>query len=160
MKTYKLLFAIGSVAAMTLVAGCDSKTTEPAKQPDQPAAPPAQTPAPSAPASASAAVEAVKPAVEQAVTETKAVAATATTAATTAAAEVTSKFNTVVEQAKKYLGETKYTEALNSLQQLSGLKLTPEQEKIVSDLKAQIQKLMAAKATTDGASAVGNLLKK
>ena len=77
-----------------------------------------------------------------------------------AVGEASAKFNSVMDQAKQLIGQNKYTEALNSLQQLSGLKLTAEQEKIVSDLKAQIQKLMAAKATTDGASAVGNLLKK
>jgi hypothetical protein len=138
MKTHKLLFAVGAVTALTFVAGCDSKTNiPPAGQP---------TPAPSTPASPSTAVGDVKPAVTQ--------------AATAATAEVTAKFNSVVDQAKSLLGQNKYTEALNSLQGLSGLKLTPEQEQVVTDLKAQIQKLMAAKATTDGAGAVGNLLKK
>lgn len=159
MKTYKLLFTIGTAAALTFITGCDNKPNTNTNTPDAPKADakPAAT-------AVSDAVEAAKPAVDKAVTDAKAAATTAVAdtkaAASAATADVTAKFNSVVDQAKSLLGQNKYTEALNSLQSLSGLKLTPEQEKIVTDLKAQIQKLMAAKATTDGANAVGNLLQK
>jgi len=98
-----------------------------------------------------------KPVAEEAVKEAK---AAATTAANAAVADVTARANGLIEQAKTLISETKYSDALNVIQQLSSMKLTPEQEKIVASLKEQIQKAMAALPTGDGASAVGNLLKK
>ncbi|MEY4387767.1 MAG: hypothetical protein RLY20_3050 [Verrucomicrobiota bacterium] len=156
----KLTLCTSLIAALTLFVGCDNsnKPTTPTTN-NTPAAAPAPTAAP-APAETAKPVEtavkavnttvdATKTAVEKTVTDTK---AAATTAATTTVADVTAKFNSIVDQAKTLLGQNKYTDAMNTLQQLANFKLTAEQEKVVSDLKAQIQKAMASKT-------VSNLLK-
>ena len=148
----KNALALGMIAALALFAGCDN-SNKPTPPTNNPPATPQAEPAKAAGAAASA-VDSAKAAVEKTVTDTK---AAVTTTANPAAADANTKFNSLVDQAKSLLGQNKYTEALNSLQQLSSLKLTPEQEKIVSDLKAQIEKAMAGKTASE---AVGNLLKK
>lgn len=154
MKTQKLLITLTAAAALTLIVGCDNKPAGPTKDvttnsasavaPEAPKA--AAIPAP-APAPAAA------PAVEKAVTETKA-------AVTPAANGTAAKVNGVIDQAKALIGQNKYTEALTTLQGLAGTTLSADQDKIVAGLKEQIQKAMAAKATTEATGAIGNLLKK
>ena len=62
-----------------------------------------------------------------------------------AVVDATEKANALIEQAKNLIGQSKYSDALNILQQLSGMKLTPEQEQLVASLKDQIQKAMTGK---------------
>lgn len=148
MKIQKNILTLAAVAALTFVVGCDSKpTTQGDTKPNE-----ATKAAEGIATETGKAVEAAKPAVEKAVTDAKA-------AATTAASDATAKANTIIDQAKALIGQNKYSDALTSLGSLSGLKLTAEQEKIVAGLKEQIQKAMAAKATTDATGAAGNLLK-
>jgi outer membrane PBP1 activator LpoA protein len=66
----------------------------------------------------------------------------------------------LIDQAKTYVSEKKYQEALSSLSQLTNLKLTAEQQKMVDDLKAQIQSALAKATTADPAAALGGALKK
>lgn len=84
----------------------------------------------------------------------------ATKQAQDAAATTTSKAQEWIDKAKSLVAENKLSEASSVLQQLAGQPLTAEQQKLVDSLKEQIQKALAAKATGEGASAVGNLLKK
>lgn len=68
-----------------------------------------------------------------------------------AAAAAQAQVQTIIDQAKSLVNQGKHTEAMSLLQQkLAGLKLTPEQQKLVDGLKEQIQKALssAAKETT------------
>jgi hypothetical protein len=60
----------------------------------------------------------------------------------------------LIDKAKSLVGEQKYQEAMTSLSQLGNLKLTPDQQKIVDGLKAQIQSALAKATTSDAASAI------
>jgi gas vesicle protein len=76
-------------------------------------------------------------------------------------AAVTAKYQEVVAKAQSLLKDAKYEDALNSLKSLADLKLTPEQQKVVSDLKTQIQTAWDAskKATGTATEAVKGLFK-
>lgn len=78
--------------------------------------------------------------------------------AETAATAVSGTAQTLIDKARGLVTEKKYQEALTALGQLSDLKITDEQKKMVESLKTQIQKALAGQAAPDGASAVGNLL--
>jgi hypothetical protein len=106
--------------------------------------------------------DAAKAAVEQVQTTATAVADQAvkevTAQANAAATAASTQVQQTLDKAKGMVGEAKYQEALNLLQQLKDMKLTPEQQKLLDDLKAQIQTALAQAAGTNAASALGNIL--
>lgn len=66
----------------------------------------------------------------------------------------------ILDRTKNLLNEKKYPEALAALGELSSVNLTSEQQKLVEQLKAQIQNAMTQQTANDGLKAVGGLLNK
>jgi ElaB/YqjD/DUF883 family membrane-anchored ribosome-binding protein len=71
----------------------------------------------------------------------------------------TSKAQEYIDKAKAFVNEKKYQDALTSLKELGNLSLSPEQQKVVDDLKKAIQNALGT-STTNGAAAINSLLSK
>lgn len=61
------------------------------------------------------------------------------------------KAQELIDKAKSLVAEGKFSDASSVLQQLTGLSLSSEQQKLVDSLKEQIQKALAAKAAENAA---------
>ena len=81
-----------------------------------------------------------------------------------AAAGASSQAQSLIDKAKGLIENKQYPEAMNILKELSNTKLTPEQQKLVDDLKVQVEKAMAGAATSEATKsatdAVGGVLGK
>ena len=145
----KITISVSLCSVLLIAAGCSKEDSS-------------SPPHPPATSEASKMVTEQAPASEKAATELSKQVATsaeaAKSAATSLAAEAASKADDLIKQAKSLVGSAQYKDAANIVQQLSSLKLTPEQQKLVDDLKTTIQKALAKQATTEGAKAVGDLL--
>ncbi len=76
-----------------------------------------------------------------------------------AEAALAQKAQALIDNAKTLVAATKYEDALKTLADLSNMKLTDAQQKIVDALKEQISKAMASKGTDEAKKAIGGLLK-
>lgn len=141
MKRIRFVTSIALGTALLLVGGCgqSGRTPEPPPKGEAETSP-AQTKATEAMKQATTAAEAVKDTAKAAVDQ------------------AASKAQELITQAKGLVDAKKYADASNILQQLAALKLTPEQQKLVEDLKATIQQALAKQATSEGVKAVGGLL--
>lgn len=145
MKNFCLL-SVGAAAA--LLSACS-----PSSDPSAPA-PGATAPSSSSSSLATnAAVVAVKEAGQAVVSQ-------ATEAAAQIKDEAGAQAQKLIDQAKDYLAHSKLTEAGPIFDKLAAIKLTPDQQKVVDELKAQWEKATAAlkKLKGDASEAVGNLL--
>jgi hypothetical protein len=97
---------------------------------------------------------------QQAATEVKTAAQQATTEAAKQAETMATQVQGLVDKAKSFIAEKQYPEAMNIVNQLTELKLSPEQQKLVDDLRTQIQQLMAAPAVSNTVERIGGLLGK
>jgi hypothetical protein len=145
-------------AVLLFAAGCGSKQ-EPAGSesatPEQPAASEATQPAETPQAAVEAAGEKAQATVTAAVEQATSTVATQATAAVTGA---TNEVPALIEKAKGMVSNQQYQEALTVVNQLSNLKLTPEQQQLVDGLKTQIQSALAKTSASGAASALGNAL--
>jgi hypothetical protein len=141
----KVLSVAMAVAGLVL-AGCSKQEPAPSPETGSKAAGTATT-------ELTKTVEAAKTAGEKAVADVS-----QQVQETTAAASA--KAQGLIDKAKNLIAEKKYQDASAVIQGLTGYKLTAEQQKLVDGLKEQLQKALAGKAAADGASAVGNVLKK
>ncbi len=103
------------------------------------------------------AVDTTKAAATQAVTAAASEGAAAATAAAAPAA-ASNQAQGIIDKAKGLVANQKYQDALATLQQLTGLSLTVEQQKIVDGLKAQVQSTLAKATASEATSALGNVL--
>jgi hypothetical protein len=59
---------------------------------------------------------------------------------------------------KTVVAQKDYTQGMNLVNQLTNYQLTPDQQKVVDGLKAEVQKALGGKATGDATKALGNVL--
>jgi len=153
MKIQFTLPLIAVCAAGLCVSGCNKEeATAPAADTSKPAQAPAAEPAKP--------VEATQPAAQPAAQPPAAQAAAKDVAdqAGTQAKAADQQAQGLIDKAKSYIADQKYQDALTTLNQLTGSKLTDEEQKLVDSLKAQIQSALAGAATKDAASALGGAL--
>jgi len=113
------------------------------------------------------AAEAARAEAEKATTAAKAEAARTADVAKAEAAKVeaakaadSAKTQGLIVKATSLVAEGKFADASSALQKLAGQSLSGDQQKLVDNLKEQVQKALAAQAAANAANSVGNLLKK
>lgn len=164
MKLLSSLTTFVCSLSLLLLAGCSQSETEtpaaPPSQPKQEAATP--EPAPTAVAPAETPAAPASPTLQEQAKETSKQAETVMQETSLAAKETLNtaqaKAQELIDQAKALVSAENWESALEKLKGLANLELTDEQQKMVDDLKAKIQKAMESKTVQKGKEALGNLL--
>jgi hypothetical protein len=131
------VMAIGLSGLIALAAGCQKQTEPPA-----PVTPPAKAEETALKKEAAAVVETAKETAQQAATAVAGPATQAVQAVSQTASAASDQAQTIIDAAKKQISEGKWQELAQTLPKLQGLKLTPEQEKSLMDLKTQLEKMV------------------
>lgn len=97
-------------------------------------------------------------AAQAATNQLQALGQTATNQAQSAALSATNQVQGLIEKAKGLASNQKYQDALNTVQQLYTTKLTPDQQKAVDGLRAQIQAAMTKTTASNATSILGGIL--
>jgi len=150
MKINLIVAGITLCAALAAVSGCSKQESPPAAAE---ASKTTEAVAPAAKTAVDASTAAVKEVTDQATTQAQ---ATAQAAAQVNAGD--QQAQGLIDRAKNLVADKKYQDALASLSQLASAKLTPDQQKLVDGLKAQIQAALGKTTAGDAASALGGAL--
>jgi hypothetical protein len=135
------LFVLTVCATTLLLSACNKK-----EEPAAPTTSEVQRPAEIAVTATNAVIQAVKetmvtnPAIESSTTDSQ------------------NQVQELIDKTKSLVAEKKYTEALSSLGDLSKMKLTPQQQTWMDEIKAQIQKAMASQAAPDATKTVSDAI--
>lgn len=170
MKTYTLLLSLTAVLALSN--GCSKQESTPPPVSEAPkAADTAASEAKKAVDAAQSQVPAVQQATDKAAADVQAQAVNAQKEGEKAAADaqaqtasISSKAQSLIDAAKKFIADKNWADASKTLAEVSNLKLTPDQQSMVDSLKEQVTKMAqdaaAAKATDQAGKALGGLLNK
>jgi len=142
MNTKTLRAGIASCLLIAAISGCDKNSSN--------------SVADDAKKMTEGAADSVKTATDKAVTDVKQAGDKAVEAVKEQAKTAGGEATGIIAKAQSLVSEKKYQEALTTLGSLKDTKLTDSQQKIVDELKAQIQKLMSS----DAGKSVGGLLGK
>lgn len=153
MSKNHILTVIVATSLSFLAPGCGKQETE--------TTPPA-TPAESTTGQAGSDLkDAAKAVQDQAKTAVSAVSQSANQAAADLQKQATAagaEADSMLAQAKSFVTDGKYQEALGTLKQVSNLKLTSEQQKVLQDLQKQVQAGLASLGATNAAQKLGGFL--
>lgn len=144
MKTKTLTTSLGTLLIVGALTGCN----KPSSNSDAGTTPPPAAPEAAQPAATTPNTDTMSAAAATAVSQTKTAVTNATAAMTDAVSAAKAKADTIISQAKSFINDQKYSDALDALNKLSSMALTPEQQKTVDDLKAQVKQLMAGGTNT------------
>jgi F0F1-type ATP synthase membrane subunit b/b' len=165
MKTKIIGATLAAGLILAAFAGCGRKEATPsstseASKANQSTATDVQQAAADAAKQVEAAASQVTQQVQQAATEAKTAVEQAKTEAAKQADAAVAQAQTLIEKAKTLVTEKQYPEAMNLVNQLTEMKLSPDQQKLVSDLKAQVQKLMSGSTVSNAVESAAGLLGK
>ena len=155
MKNKSLLFTLAACALAVTFTACDKKT--PVEKATDSVSDAASKTADAAKDMAGKTADAAKDmagkAADMAGKATETVKAAASTVVSNVMSEMSNPFNDGIAAAKKSIADKDYKGALAGLTKLSDMKLSDEQTKVVDNLKAEVQKLIAggSASTVDAA---------